>query len=110
MLSFLSKANKNGESRMFSGKKRLLVLAGSANVGYKIDLSETDSITFGGYIKGDVHYIDGDASSTLTNDDFWIGHVVKDDISNTRMHADSTRFNTKYANDDVTALLKWTFW
>jgi len=85
----------------------LLVLAGSANAGFEIKLSDTDTITFGGYIQGDIRYIDGNASSTLTNDDFWIGHVVKDDIANTRFHADSTRFNTKYVHGDITGFIEF---
>ncbi len=85
----------------------LLVLATNANAGYEIKLSDQDTITFGGYIQGDIRYIDGNAASTLTNDDFWIGHVVKDDISNVRFHADSTRFNTKYVHGDVTGFIEF---
>ena len=97
---------------MFNSKKSLLatsllVLAGSANAGYSIKVNDTDTITFGGYIQGDIRYIDGNAASTLTNDDFWIGHVVKDDISNTRFHADSTRFNTKYVSGDITGFIEF---
>ncbi|MDT0604179.1 DcaP family trimeric outer membrane transporter [Thalassotalea castellviae] len=97
---------------MLNGKKSLLAtsllfLACSANAGYSIQVNDTDTITFGGYIQGDIRYIDGNAASTLTNDDFWIGHVVKDEISNTRFHADSTRFNTKYVSGDITGFIEF---
>jgi len=97
---------------MFNKKKlflatSLLALAGTAQAGYEFKLTDKDTITFGGYIQGDIRYIDGNARSTLTNDDFWIGHAVKEDISNTRMHADSTRFNTKYVHGDITGFIEF---
>ncbi|MEW6989777.1 DcaP family trimeric outer membrane transporter [Colwelliaceae bacterium 6441] len=97
---------------MFNSKKSLLAtsllaLAGAANAGYEIKVNDTDTITFGGYIQGDVRYINGDVSSPLTNDDFWIGHVAKEEISNTRFHADSTRFNTKYVSGDITGFIEF---
>jgi hypothetical protein len=97
---------------MFKKNRRLLAsgllaLASTANASYEIKLTDTDKIIFGGYIQGDVRYIDGNASSTLTNDNFWIGHAVKEDISNTRFSADSTRFNTKYIHDDITGFIEF---
>ena len=99
---------------MFNNKKLflasgLLVLAGSVNAAYEIKLSDEDKITFGGYIQGDIRFIDGNASSTLVNDDFWIGHAVKEDISNVRFSADSTRFNTKYVHVDLTGFIEMDF-
>ncbi len=88
----------------------LLTFAGTAHAGYEIKLSDEDKITFGGYIQGDIRYIDGNATSTLTNDDFWIGHVVNDDISNTRFSASSTRFNTKYVHGDITGFIEMDFY
>ena len=99
---------------MFNNKKLflasgLLVLAGSVNAAYEIKLSDEDKITFGGYIQGDIRFIDGNASSTLVNDDFWIGHAVNEDISNVRFSADSTRFNTKYVHGDLTGFIEMDF-
>ncbi len=85
----------------------LLALAGTANAGYEIKLTEKDTITFGGYIQGDVRYIDGNASSTLVNDDFWIGHATKEDISNTRFSASSSRVNAKYVHGDITGFIEF---
>lgn len=88
----------------------LALLSSTAYAGYEIKLTDKDTITFGGYIQGDLRYIDGTASSTLTNDDFWIGHVVKDDISNTKFSANSTRFNTKYVHGDITGFIEMDFY
>jgi hypothetical protein len=100
---------------MFNSKKSLLVtslfvLAGAANASYEIKLSDEDTITFGGYIQGDIRYIDGNASSSLVNDDFWIGHVTNEEISNTRFSASSTRFNTKYVHGDITGFIEMDFY
>jgi len=96
--------NKNKKIILASG---LLAIAGAANASYEIKITDKDTITFGGYIQGDIRYIDGNASSTLTNDDFWIGHAVKEDISNTRFSANSTRFNTKYVHGEVTGFIEF---
>ncbi len=100
---------------MFNKKKLLLAtgllaLAGTANAAYEIKLDNKDTITFGGYIQGDIRFIDGNASSSLVNDDFWIGHASKEDISNTRFSASSTRFNTKYVHGDITGFIEMDFY
>lgn len=100
---------------MFNKKKLLLAtgllaLASSANAAYEIKLSDKDTITFGGFIQGDIRYVDGNASSSLVNDDFWIGHASKEDISNTRFSASSTRFNTKYVHGDLTGFIEMDFY
>lgn len=84
-----------------------LTAVSSAHAGYTFELSENDKLTFGGFIAADLRYIDGNASSSLVNDDFWIGHAVKDEISDTRLHIDSTRFNTKYQHGDVTGFIEF---
>lgn len=78
-----------------------------AQAGYTINTSDNASITFGGYVQADFRYIDGNVSSHLVNDDFWIGAGKVEDISNLRMHVDSTRLNTKYKNGDVTAFVEF---
>ena len=100
---------------MFNKKTSLIagalaLVAGSAQAGYEIKLTDKDTITFGGYIQGDLRYIDGNAVSTLTQDDFWIGHVVKDEVSNTKFSANSTRFNTKYVHGDITGFIEMDFY
>lgn len=92
-------------------RKTILLLgfatASSANAGYTFELSEEDKLTFGGFIAVDARYIDGNASSNLVNDDFWIGHAIKDEISSLRMHVDSSRINTKYEHGDVTGYIEF---
>ncbi|WP_246047152.1 DcaP family trimeric outer membrane transporter [Colwellia ponticola] len=88
----------------------LLALTGAANAGYTIKLDDGDSITFGGYIKADVRTIDGDVSSPITNDDYWIGGAsVVNDISTTKFSVNETRFNTKYVHGDVTGFIELDF-
>ncbi len=38
----------------------LFAMAGIANAGYDIKLSDKDKVSFGGYIKVDARYVDGD--------------------------------------------------
>ena len=100
---------------MFKSKKlwlatSLLALSSAANAGYEIKLSDKDKITFGGYIQGDMRYIDGNASSHLVNNDFWIGTGQVEDISKVYFNANSTRFNTKYQHGDVTGFIEMDFY
>jgi hypothetical protein len=89
----------------------LLTMAGAANAGYTFDLTENDKITFGGFIKADVRSISGDVSSTVTNNDYWIGHAaVTDDISTTKFSVNETRFNAKYVHGDVTGFIELDFY
>jgi hypothetical protein len=89
----------------------LLTMAGAANAGYSFDLTDNDKITFGGFIKADVRSISGDVSSTVTNDDYWIGHAVNiDDISTTKFSVNETRFNAKYVHGDVTGFIEMDFY
>ena len=88
----------------------LLTMAGAANAGYTVELTENDKITFGGYIKADIRTIDGDVSSPVTNNDYWIGHGgVTDDISTTKFAVNETRFNAKYVHGDVTGFIEMDF-
>ncbi len=88
----------------------LLTMAGAANAGYSFDLTDNDKITFGGYIKADVRTISGDVSSSVTNNDYWIGHAkVTDDLSTTKFSVNETRFNAKYVHGDVTGFIEMDF-
>ena len=41
----------------------------AAQAGFKINITDEDTIEFGGYIKADARYVDGDVAYR----DFWIG-------------------------------------
>ncbi|RHW77331.1 DcaP family trimeric outer membrane transporter [Colwellia sp. RSH04] len=86
----------------------LFIAAGSANAGYEIKLSDEDKISFGGYIKVDARYVDGDVGYR----DFWIGSgtPLEKSASQFRLFANETRFNTKYVHGDVTGFIEMDFW
>ena len=73
--------------------------------GYEIKLSETDSITFGGYIKVDARNVNG----TIPYRDYWIGSgtVSQHDVSQFRINARETRINTKYVHGDVSGFIEF---
>lgn len=85
----------------------LLAMAGNASASYEIKLSDNDSITFGGYIKLDTRYVDGNINS-ITND-YWVGAGSIGDISRTSFRATETRFNTKYVHGDLTGFIELDF-
>jgi hypothetical protein len=86
----------------------LLVAAGVANAGYDIKLSEDDKISFGGYIKVDARYVDGDVAYRP----YWIGTGSKLDNSASQFNlfANETRFNMKYTHGDVMGFIEMDFW
>jgi len=89
----------------------LLTMAGAANAGYTLNITDNDQITFGGYIKADVRSISGDVSAPVVNNDYWIGHAaVTDDISTTKFSVNETRFNAKYVHGDVTGFIEMDFY
>ena len=59
--------NSNYKKILFASS--FLAVTSSAFAGYEIDLTENDKLTFGGYIKVDARYVDGDVGYR----DFWIG-------------------------------------
>jgi hypothetical protein len=85
----------------------LLAMAGSAAAGYEIKLSDKDTITFGGYIKLDARYVDGNINS-ITNE-YWAGAGNVGDISRTSLRATESRFNTKYVHGDITGFIELDF-
>jgi len=84
-----------------------LAVASAANAGYEIKLSDQDKITFGGYVKVDARYVNGDVAYR----DFWIGTggVLSESASQFRINANETRFNTKYVHGDVMAFIELDF-
>lgn len=102
---------------MFNNKFKKLLLAssilvatGAANAGYEIKLSEEDKIAFGGYIKVDARYVDGDVAYR----DFWLGAgtatALAADKSQVHLFANETRFNMKYTHGDVMGFIELDFW
>ena len=98
----------NNKSKKLLLASSLLVAAGAANAGYDIKLSEEDKISFGGYIKVDARYVDGDVAYRP----FWIGAGTKLDesASNFNLFANETRFNMKYTHGDVMGFIEMDFW
>lgn len=80
----------------------------SAIAGYEIDVTDNDKLTFGGYIKIDARYVDGDVAYK----DFWIGDgaALSQDASQFKIFANETRFNTKYVHGDVMGFIEMDFW
>ena len=100
---------------MLVGKKVLLVgsmlaISGFANAGYEIKLSEEDKVSFGGYIKVDARYVDGDVAYRP----FWIGSgtatALEESRSQFNLFANETRFNMKYTHGDVMGFIELDFW
>ncbi|NRA70614.1 MAG: hypothetical protein HRU24_06290 [Gammaproteobacteria bacterium] len=84
----------------------LTAIATTAQAGYKIKISDQDTIEFGGYIKADARYVDG----TVPFADYWIGGgATGPDASQFKLHARETRFNTKYTHGEVMAFLELDF-
>jgi hypothetical protein len=104
---------KHGDIRMFNKSKLLiatglLAMAGTANAGYTVKLSDADSITFGGYLQADMRYVDGNVNSYLG--DFWIGNAAAGDVSSIKFSAASSRLNTKYVHGDITGFVEMDFY
>jgi hypothetical protein len=81
--------------------------AGSANAAYEIKVTDTDAITFGGYVKVDARYVSGDVAYR----DFWVGTATAQDDSSSqyKMNANESRFNLKYVHGDVTGFIEMDF-
>lgn len=85
----------------------LFSMAGVANAGYTFDLTENDKLTFGGYVKVDARYVDGNVAPT----DYWYGAgtALSESASNFGISVNETRFNTKYEHGDVTGFIEMDF-
>jgi hypothetical protein len=88
----------------------LLSMAGAANAGYDIKLSDKDTISFGGYIKVDARYVDGD----LSHSQYWAGSLLHPDAGESKsqlnLNANETRFNMKYTHGDVMGFIEMDFY
>jgi len=100
----------NNKSKKLLLASSLLVAAGAANAGYDIKLSEEDKISFGGYIKVDARYVDGD----LAHSQYWAGSLLHPDSGESKsqlnLNANETRFNMKYTHGDVMGFIEMDFY
>ena len=85
----------------------LCAFTNAALAGYEIKITDQDTITFGGYIKVNARYVDGD----VAYQDFWTGTGTALAKSNSqfRINANETRFNTKYVHGDVMGYIELDF-
>lgn len=86
----------------------LTTLATAAQAGFKVQIDDQSSIEFGGYIKADARYVDGNVAYR----DFWIGTgtALPEDSKQIKLFANETRFNTKYTHGDVMGFIELDFY
>ncbi|MBU2926567.1 DcaP family trimeric outer membrane transporter [Colwellia sp. 4_MG-2023] len=104
---FSNKSTKNKSKKLLLAGS-LLLATGVANAAYDIKLTDEDSLSFGGYIKVDARYVDGDVAYRP----YWAGSGTKLDESASQFNlfANETRFNMKYTHDDVMGFIEMDFW
>jgi len=87
----------------------ILVATGAANAGYDIKLSDNDKLSFGGYIKVDARYVDGNVAYR----DFWLGAGTATPLAQSKsqlnLNANETRFNMKYTHGEVMGFIELDF-
>lgn len=98
---------------MSSTKIKLLTAAvgvcvsSQAFSGFDFDLGDGSKLSFGGYVKADMRYVDGDVGFQ----DYWRGNNPGAvDTSHLGLNVRETRFNTKYTHGDVTAFIEMDFY
>jgi len=86
----------------------LFALTSTANAGYEIKTGEDSKLIFGGYIKVDARYTDGNIQAN----DYWYGSgtVIPEEQSNFGIAVNETRINTKYIHGDVTGFIEMDFY
>ncbi len=86
----------------------LALLASNAQATYTFEINEQDSITFGGYIKVDARYVDGDVGYQ----DYWIGGgtALTEDASKMKLFANESRFNMKFVHGEVIGFIEMDFY
>ncbi|MFA7552757.1 MAG: DcaP family trimeric outer membrane transporter [Spongiibacteraceae bacterium] len=84
-----------------------LTTALPATASFDFELANGDKISFGGYIKVDARYVDGD----VKYQDYWRGNNPGEgDTSHFGISVKETRFNTKYTHGDVSAFVEMDFY
>jgi len=115
----------NNKSKKLLLASSLLVAAGAANAGYEIQLSDEDKLTFGGYIKVDARYVDGEVAYRK----FWAGSALAQGNGPSKNAADEkistfdgtsksqlglfvneSRFNMKYTHGEVMGFIELDFY
>ncbi|TKB51012.1 hypothetical protein FCL40_00200 [Ferrimonas sediminicola] len=78
-----------------------------AAAAYGIQIDDQNKLIFGGYIKADVRYVDGD----VAYQDQWTGAgtPLEESASQFRLFANETRFNTKYIHGDLVGFIEMDF-
>ena len=86
----------------------LLIMTTAANASYEIQLEDTSKLTFGGYLKVDTRYVDGDVAYK----DFWsgTGTALADDKSQFKILANESRFNMKFEHGDTMGFVEMDFY
>lgn len=104
---FGNKSKKNTFKKLLLASS-LLLAANAVHASYDIKLSEEDTLSFGGYIKVDARYVDGDVAYRP----YWIGSGSKleESASQFNLFANETRFNMKYTHGEVTGFIEMDFW
>ncbi len=87
----------------------ILVATGAANAGYTVNTSDTDAVSFGGFIKIDARHVSGD----VAYQDAWYGAglatALTESKSTTSLFAKESRFNMKYTHGDVMGFIELDF-
>jgi hypothetical protein len=85
----------------------LSCISSSSFAAYEFEINDDNKITFGGYIKVDARYVDGD----VAYQDYWTGGAagLGENTSQFKIFANETRFNTKYEHGDVTGFIEMDF-
>lgn len=83
-----------------------LLASTSTMAGYEFEPTPGHKIAFGGYLKADLRYVDGD----VAYQDYWLGNAPSGTPTDTQklgFNIRETRFNMKYTHDDVSAFVEF---
>ncbi len=84
-----------------------LSVALPASASFDFDLDNGDKLSFGGYLKVDARYVNGD----VNYQDYWRGNNPGfGDNSHFAINVRESRFNTKYTHGDVTGFIEMDFY
>ncbi len=92
----------------------LLLSTQTAMASYEIDLNNGNTLKFGGYLKVDGRYVDGEVNYL----DFWRGNgggfvngntLAQDKAQQFKIFANESRFNTTYTHKNVSAFVEIDF-
>lgn len=85
----------------------LLAVVQSANAGYDVKLTGDQKLTFGGFIKIDGRYVDGNVGYR----DYWIGAGATGvEAQQVKFFANESRFNASYVSDGVVGFIELDFY